>query len=55
MGIPMAMIEAKKREILNRENNKNKINQMAKKLDDKVALVNGNNVLKYIKKIKSQI
>ena len=41
MGIPMAMIEAKKREILNREQNKNKISQMAKKLDQKVSQVNG--------------
>ena len=43
MGIPMAMIEAKKREILNREQNKNKISQMAKKLDQKVSQVNGMN------------
>ena len=41
LGIPMAMIEAKKREIRNRESNKTKIDQMAKQLDEKVTQVNG--------------
>lgn len=41
MGIPMAMIEAKKREILRRETDKNNIGQISKKLDEKVSQVNG--------------
>lgn len=40
MGIPMAMIEAKKREILRRETDKNNIGQISKKLDEKVSQVN---------------
>ena len=41
MGIPMAMIEAKKREILAREGKKSKIDKIGKKIDLAVNDLNG--------------
>ena len=41
MGIPMAMIEAKKREILAREGKKSKIDKIGKKIDSAVNDLNG--------------
>ena len=43
MGIPVAMVEAKKREILARNANKNERNKIADKIDKTVNKVNGNN------------
>ena len=43
MGIPVAMVEAKKREILAREANKSERNKIADKIDKTVNKVNGNN------------
>jgi len=44
MGIPMAMIEAKKREILAREGKKSKIDKIGKKIDLAVNDLNGKTV-----------
>jgi len=50
MGIPMAMIEAKKREILAREGKKSKIDKIGKKIDLAVNDLNGKAVEKGMRK-----
>lgn len=42
MGIPVAMVEAKKREILARQANKNERDKIAATIDSTVSQVNGN-------------
>ena len=42
MGIPVAMVEAKKREILARQANKNERDKIAATIDSTVNQVNGN-------------